>query len=124
MARAKALPARAISIRQPYVELILRGKKKAEYRSQPTRIMGPVLIYASLNPAESPGDWRKVGKTPGQLPTGKLVGVVEITGCDWDARRRCYAYSLRSPRPLKRHLVATNQPSPRFWRPKLSRSGK
>ena len=27
----------AISIRQPYVEMILRGTKKYEYRSMPTR---------------------------------------------------------------------------------------
>ncbi len=32
---------RALSIRQPYVELILRGIKKIEYRSRRTRIIGP-----------------------------------------------------------------------------------
>ncbi|PYQ88659.1 MAG: hypothetical protein DMG02_17325 [Acidobacteria bacterium] len=31
-------PTRAISIRQPYVELILRGKKTREFRSRPTNI--------------------------------------------------------------------------------------
>lgn len=39
---------RAISIRQPYVEDILRGKKKYEYRSRPTQIRGRVYLYASL----------------------------------------------------------------------------
>ncbi|MBI4768802.1 MAG: ASCH domain-containing protein [Deltaproteobacteria bacterium] len=39
--------ARAISIRQPWVELILLGKKKAEYRSRPTKIRERVYIYAS-----------------------------------------------------------------------------
>ena len=29
---------RALSIRQPYAELILRGIKTIEYRSRPTRI--------------------------------------------------------------------------------------
>ncbi len=29
--------ARAISIRQPFVELILQGKKKFKYRSTPTK---------------------------------------------------------------------------------------
>jgi len=30
---------RALSIRQPYAELILRGSKPIEFRSRPTRIM-------------------------------------------------------------------------------------
>ena len=31
---------RALSIRQPYAELILRGNKRIEYRSRATRIVG------------------------------------------------------------------------------------
>lgn len=31
---------RALSIRQPFAELILRGIKTVEYRSRPTRIIG------------------------------------------------------------------------------------
>jgi len=31
---------RALSIRQPYAELILRGIKPIEFRSRPTRIIG------------------------------------------------------------------------------------
>lgn len=39
---------RALSIRQPYAELILRGIKTIEYRSRATRIVGErFLIYAS-----------------------------------------------------------------------------
>jgi predicted transcriptional regulator len=38
----------ALSIRQPYAELILRGIKTVEYRSRPTRIIGErFYIYAS-----------------------------------------------------------------------------
>jgi len=38
----------ALSIRQPYVELILRGIKTIEYRSKPTKIIGQRFwIYAS-----------------------------------------------------------------------------
>ena len=38
----------ALSIRQPYAELILRGIKTVEYRSRPTRIIGERFhIYAS-----------------------------------------------------------------------------
>jgi hypothetical protein len=39
---------RALSIRQPFAELILRGIKTVEYRSRATRIIGePFYIYAS-----------------------------------------------------------------------------
>jgi hypothetical protein len=43
---------RALSIRQPYAELILRGIKTVEYRSRSTRIIGERFhIYASLKRA-------------------------------------------------------------------------
>lgn len=39
---------RALSIRQPYAELILRGIKRIEYRSRPTKIIGErFYIYAA-----------------------------------------------------------------------------
>jgi hypothetical protein len=40
-------PKRTISIRQPWVELILRDERKAEYRSRPTKIRERVHIYGS-----------------------------------------------------------------------------
>src|SRR5437773_5295202 len=43
---------RALSIRQPFAELILRGIKTIEYRSRPTRIIGERFhIYAGKKPA-------------------------------------------------------------------------
>ncbi|MDB5318878.1 MAG: hypothetical protein JWN40_509 [Phycisphaerales bacterium] len=43
---------RALSIRQPYAELILRGIKTVEYRSRSTRIIGERFhIYASKGTA-------------------------------------------------------------------------
>src|SRR3954466_4406047 len=43
---------RALSIRQPYAELILRGIKTVEYRSRSTRIIGQRFhIYAPLKKA-------------------------------------------------------------------------
>jgi len=58
---------RAISIRQPWVELILQGTKRTEYRSRPTNIRERVYIYASLQPANQPSAWRRLGKQPGEL---------------------------------------------------------
>jgi len=69
---------RAISIRQPYVEQILTGDKTWEYRSQDTKIRERVYLYASNTPGPN-AEWRKLRMEPGDLPTGKIVGTVEIT---------------------------------------------
>ena len=60
-------PVRAISIRQPYVELIFRGEKKAEYRSIPTNIRERVYIYASLRPPMNLRHGKRQLKIPGSL---------------------------------------------------------
>ncbi len=53
---ADALPMRALSIRQPYAELILRGIKTIEYRSRRTRITGErIYIYAARKPGDPKG---------------------------------------------------------------------
>lgn len=110
---------RALSIRQPFVELILRRKKRAEFRSQPTRLRGRVWLYASKRPADHEPSWRKLGKTRTALPVGMIVGTVEIFDCRWDEREDSYAYVLRNPRRLRMPLVAINQPQPRFWIPRF-----
>jgi hypothetical protein len=52
---------RALSIRQPYAELILRGIKPIEFRSRPTTIIGErFYIYASKW-------WCSVTLSPSQL---------------------------------------------------------
>lgn len=73
-------PHRALSIRQPYAEAILRGIKKVEYRSRHTNLRERVYIYASLTPGH-PEDFAELGVQPDDLPTGVLVGTVEIVGC-------------------------------------------
>ena len=46
----------ALSIRQPFAELILRGIKTAEYRTRPTRVIGERFwIYASKGGSQKPG---------------------------------------------------------------------
>jgi hypothetical protein len=92
---------RALFIRQPYAELILRGIKTVEYRTRATRIIGERFhIYASRSAAKGiwsrdlamPGDalpdWmielaEQVGMIePGALlPTGVIVGGAVIEKC-------------------------------------------
>jgi hypothetical protein len=94
-------PLRALSIRQPYAEMILRGIKTIEYRSRPTRIIGErFFIYASKGkpPAAqtATGVWSRDLSMPkdqpppawmlelwelvrrGELPTGVIVGSARI----------------------------------------------
>jgi hypothetical protein len=109
---------RAISIRQPYVEQILLGTKRFEFRKMGTRIRERVWIYASLRPADEPSVWKHLRKEPGDLPVGAIVGSVEIA----DSRERGprdFAYKLVSPKRLRRLKWPKNQPQPVFWRPKF-----
>src|SRR5690349_23355422 len=94
---------RALSIRQPYAELILRGIKRIEYRTRPTRIIGErFFIYAPLKQARDASAsaiWSRDLSMPGDalpqwmlelaeqvrmvepgalLPTGVIVGSAVI----------------------------------------------
>lgn len=90
---------RAISVRQPLVEQILRGGRTFEYRSTNTRLRERVYLYASAKPFGDPVAWRKVKANPGDLPTGVIVGSVEIVDSRWDAKVERYAYALASRGP-------------------------
>lgn len=91
---------RALSIRQPYVERILRGEKKVEYRSWPTRYRGKVYIYAAKTLVNLPGHHDSLD--PMTLPRGVIVGTMEIVDCqrgeqyfEWQL-----AQPVRFPKPL------------------------
>jgi len=108
-------PERAISIRQPYAEQILRGTKEYEFRNRPCHIRERVYIYAALRPGDV-SDFRRIGKRPGDLPTGALVGTVEITGCS-QLRDGLYRWHLARPQRLRRRLVPGKQPQPSWFKP-------
>lgn len=105
----------AISIKQPYAELILVGKKKLEYRNRPTRIRGRVWIYASQKPADDDASWRRSGSEPGELPVGVVVGSVEIVGCR-ALGKDDYGYVLARPKRC-RPWKPTGKPQPVWFRP-------
>jgi ASCH domain len=105
---------RALSIQQPFAELIMVGKKKFEYRSIPTKIRERVYVYASKKSGPEKR-WKESGYEPGTLPTGVLVGSIEIVGCDGSSRD--YKWKLASPKRAKRMLKPKNQPQPVWFRP-------
>lgn len=112
-------PVRAISIKQPYVEQILRGTKNIEYRTVRTNIRERVYIYASIKPAKNEGAWRDVWRKPGELPTGAILGTVEIVDCRLSRSGDGYHYVLARPKRLRTPRRARNQPQPVFWRPQF-----
>lgn len=104
---------RALSLRQPYAEQVLRGTKKIEYRSRPTHIRGRVYVYASLTPDSEAFEEMRI--EPGALPTGVLVGTVEIVGCrkGWDE----YEWQLQRPQRLEQPIKPENHPQPVWFKP-------
>ena len=107
---------RAISIQQPFVEEILRGKKKYEYRSRPTKIRGRVMIYASMRPGEI-SRWEKLKLSPGDLPSGVIVGSVEIVDCIYFEEHSCYGYKLKNPIRYVKHFKPMEQAQPCWFFP-------
>lgn len=107
---------RAISIKQPYVEQILDGTKKYEYRSRQTHIRGRVYLYASKGSGPD-SQWRRIGLAPGDLVTGVIVGSVEIVDCKYFEDDDCYGYKLKNPKRYKTPIAPENHPQPCFFFP-------
>ena len=107
---------RAISIQQPFVEQILKGKKKYEYGSRPTQIRGRVFLYASLRPGAEER-WKGTGFKPGELPSGLIVGSVEIVDCVYLKKDKTYGYKLAKPKRYKKHVKPKQQPQPCWFFP-------
>lgn len=115
---------RALSIRQPYAELILRGEKTIEYRSRPTRIIGErFYIYASKS-CEQPS--AAIGKHPfdsavewwDSLPRGVLVGTAVISHVtNGGVGAIAYEWHLTDVRRVQELRKPERQPQPVWFRP-------
>lgn len=107
-------PMRALSIRQPYAEQIMRGTKTIEYRSRPTHIRERVYIYAGKQPGETSA-FRAMKKTSGDLPTGVLIGTVEVVDCN--GKPGNYQWHLAKPKRLAQLLKPQKHPQPAWFYP-------
>lgn len=68
-----------LSIRQPWVELILAGRKTIEVRTWTTKHRGELWLHASRAiDIEACSKW---GFRPDDLPRGKIVGRAQISDC-------------------------------------------
>lgn len=67
---------KTLSIRQPWAELILQGRKTIELRTWQTHYRGPIMIHAGGNLERD--ICAEHGLDPGALVRGALVGTVDI----------------------------------------------
>lgn len=67
---------KTLTIKQPWAELILQGKKKIELRKWDTDFRGEFLIHTSKNPDK--GAMKKFGFD--ELPCGYIIGKVNLVG--------------------------------------------
>jgi hypothetical protein len=73
----------ALGVQQPWAELILRGTKRLEIRSQHTALRGPIYLYASKRLSALPAAHTAAERhaiDADSLPMGLLVGSVQIIG--------------------------------------------
>ncbi len=128
---------RALSIRQPYAELILRGIKTAELRSRSTTIVGErFYIYACKAKAKPPvpiwSDDLRVGSPPPWmielaeqvkliepgtlLPTGVIVGSAVIEHVTRGSGGM-YQWHLRDVTRFARLRKPRRHPQPAWFNP-------
>lgn len=129
----------ALGIRQPWAELILRGVKTIEVRSQNTRVRGPIYIYVGKKPAVGPAALAAVKEHDldiDSLPRGVVVGTVEIDDAvpmrSPDAAAAClspdlvvgkFGWHLTAPRRLAEPLTVDYLPYGVWFYPWKRRTG-
>lgn len=98
----------ALSIRQPWVEMILNGQKRVEMRqwTTGTRFRGPFLIHAAMAL-----DWRSVPlfgyENALDLPRGGVVGAARVVDVhELDVLRWCVS--------LTEHWVVRQRRTPQY----------
>ena len=108
---------RALSIRQPHAEAIMRGVKKIEYRTRPTKVRGKIYIYSSLGrysaaeEAEMMAEYGIDDVACDDLPRGVILGTVELYDCDGGEWYVC------NPERAKRLRKPKNHPQPVWFNP-------
>jgi hypothetical protein len=125
---------RALSVRQPWAELNLRGVKPVQARPRRTHKKGErVHIYAGLQRIEPHEESRLAAEFEmviDALPRGMLVGTVEIVGCEPLEPRHSlpacfaitetthgFAWLLRNPERADVLIKPDRQPQPSFFEP-------
>lgn len=113
----------ALGVRQPWVELILRGTKTLEIRSQPTNVRGTIYLYASKTVADIPDATAAIAEHAVDWDAAcyqRLVGTVDIVGCR-PTTPADVAASCVGPAMLDRHFAWELASPVRFTTPQKPR---
>ncbi|MGB8644117.1 MAG: ASCH domain-containing protein [Anaerolineae bacterium] len=105
---------KALSLRQPWADLVIQGRKTLELRSWTVSHRGPLAIHASQTVDKAA--CRAHGLDPDQVATGALIGVIDLVDvapldeATFRARQSehlagaykppLYGWEIRNPRPL------------------------
>ncbi|MFH1365534.1 MAG: ASCH domain-containing protein [archaeon] len=89
---------KALSLKQPFAELILEGKKKIELRKWNTSFRGEFFIHASKIPDEE--SMKKFGFK--ELPCGAIVGKAKLTNV------KKYGNEKENDKDKKLHLASNS----------------
>jgi len=84
---------KVLTIKQPWASLIMSGDKRFEFRSWRTSYRGPLLIHAGKT-IDKKFASRLKKYLPEELPTGKILGKVNIVDCikcDEKFKNMCHA---------------------------------
>lgn len=112
-------PTLALSVRQPFAELIMRGEKSVEYRSRLTCVRGRIYIYASLGQYKraEEAEWAAEYSLDIEgLPRGVLIGTVDLWEC-YDMGECEFEWWLRLPERLSEAVRPVRRPNPVWFRP-------
>lgn len=88
---------RALSVKQPYAELIAEGEKKIEYRRWKVNVRGDLLVVASASRQDDVCADARLD--PEKLVYGAAVCVVDVWKITGDEGR--YKWHLRNPRRVE-----------------------
>ena len=104
----------ALSVSQPYAELIMRGTKRIEYRKISTIKRERVYIFAKTFPGPASA-YSRLGLRPQDLPGGVLLGTIEVIGCTQIPSG--FEWHLSNPQRLEQPLKPVRTPLPVWFYP-------
>lgn len=112
---------KALSIRQPHAEAIMRGIKAAEFCTRATNVRGRIYIYASRNRYHVEEE-AKILEMYGigdvnsdDLPRGVVIGTVELWNCTGFGGK--YEWHFCHPERATELLKPTKRPGGVWFNP-------
>lgn len=113
----------ALSVKQPYAELIISGLKSVEYRTINTNIRGRILIYASKSRVQREV-FDQFEISPTDCLFGMVIGSVEIVDVEFDFETSKYLWKLQKAKKLECPYKPDQRPQPVWFYPLLTLSAE